>query len=528
MKIVTLLTPLMVAFTIGYSPNEAGDENTPKGNKTLAVRTLPMASEEFPSEIVNFKSYAQNPVFAGTGKPGTWDEKIRERGYILREGNTYHLWYTGYKKEKNAVMHLGYATSPDGLTWTRHSSNPIYDLDWVEDMSVIKSNGVYYMFAEGRNDVAHLLTSTDRIHWQEKGALDVRLTNGNPISEGAYGTPAIWYEKGTWYLYYERGDLGIWLATSKDLKIWTNVQDEPVLKMGPETYDQYAVAMNQIIKYKGLYYGYYHASAFKDWREWSMNVAVSKDLIHWKKYENNPIIGNDKSSGLLVHDGKQYRMYTMHPEVNVYFPNDWIPLFNGTSTEQWVSAKSDQFPKAGWAIDNKILVVNQGKGESKAVVRGGDIITKKMFAQFDLEFEFKLAPGANTGLKYFVKKYPDGSILGCEYQLIDDAGNKDIANDTNDKRRTAGLYELFAPVSRQLKPIGEWNKGRVRVEGTRVMHWLNGVKVVEYTISSPEFMRAKAESKFKDVKDFGTAPGHILLQDHGDEAAFRNIRIREL
>ncbi len=208
--------------------------------------------------------------------------------------------------------------------------------------------------------------------------------------------------------------------------------------------------------------------------------------------------------------------------------SEWVWLFNGTSTEQWVSAKSDQFPKEGWAIENKLLVVNQGKGENKAVVRGGDIITKKTYAQFDLEFEFKLGPGANTGLKYFAKKYPDGSILGCEYQLIDDINNKDIAKDTDDKRRTAGLYELFAPTSRQLKPIGTWNKGRIKVEGSRVIHWLNGVKVVEYTIGSPEFMKAKSASKFKDVNDFGTAPGHILLQDHGDEAAFRSIRIREL
>ena len=211
--------------------------------------------------------------------------------------------------------------------------------------------------------------------------------------------------------------------------------------------------------------------------------------------------------------------------------SDWVWLFNGTSTDQWVSAKSDQFPKDGWAIENKVLVVNKnttGKGQEAKSVRGGDIITKKKYSQFDLEFEFKLGPGANTGLKYFAKKYPDGSILGCEYQLIDDTNNKDIANDTNDKRRTAGLYELFAPTSRQLKPIGQWNKGRIKVEGTQVIHWLNGVKVVEYTISGPEFMDAKAGSKFKAVEDFGTAPGHILLQDHGDEAAFRNIRIREL
>lgn len=211
--------------------------------------------------------------------------------------------------------------------------------------------------------------------------------------------------------------------------------------------------------------------------------------------------------------------------------SDWVWLFNGTSTDQWVSAKSDQFPKEGWAIENKTLVVNKntnGKGQEAKLVRGGDIITKKTYSRFDLEFEFKLAPGANTGLKYFTKKYPDSSILGCEYQLIDDTGNKDIANDTNDKRRTAGLYELFAPTSRQLKPIGEWNKGRIKVEGTQVIHWLNGVKVVEYTMGSPEFKKAKADSKFKDVEDFGTAPGYILLQDHGDEATFRNIRIREL
>lgn len=493
----------------------------------LLCGILGNAWAQFPPELVHFKASAQNPVFAGTGKT-TWDEKIRERGYILKEGSAYYMWYTGYKKEKNATMYLGYATSSDGINWTRHPGNPIYDLGWVEDMSVIKSEGVYYMFAEGKDDIAHLLTSTDRIHWTEKGNLDIRLTNGQPISKGAYGTPTIWKEKGVWYLFYERGDLGIWLATSKDLKKWTNVQDEPILANGPESYDKYGVAMNQIIKHKGLYYGYYHATAFEDWHEWSTNVAVSNDLIHWKKYDQNPIIGSDKSSGILVHDGQQYRLYTMHPAVHLHFPNDYLALFDGTSTEQWVSVKSDHFPTQGWAVEKGVLEVNKGKGESKAVVRGGDIITKKTYGQFDLTFEFKLAAGANTGLKYAVKKYPDGSVLGCEYQLIDDIGNKDIANDTDDKRRTAGLYELFAPMSRQLKPIGQWNKGRIRVEGTRITHWLNEVKVMECTINSPEFKAAKSLSKFKDIEDFGTPSGHILLQDHGDEAAFRNIQIREL
>jgi hypothetical protein len=277
-------------------------------------------SSEFPDELVHFTAYHKNPVFAGSDTL-KWDHFIRERGYILREDSIYHLWYTGYAKTVNEEKHLGYATSTDGFNWTRHQENPIYTSGWVEDMSVIKSDSTYYMFAEGRGDTAHMLTSTDRIHWTEKGNLDIRQTSGEPIKKGPFGTPAIWKENDTWYLFYERDDLGIWLATSADLKKWTNVQDTPVLSMGPEDYDKYAVAMNQVIKYKGLYYGYYHASAFKDWREWSTNVAVSKDLVHWKKYPDNPIIGNDKSSGILVNDGRVYRLYTMHPEVNVYFPS---------------------------------------------------------------------------------------------------------------------------------------------------------------------------------------------------------------
>jgi hypothetical protein len=129
-------------------------------------------------------------------------------------------------------------------------------------------------------------------------------------------------EKGTWYLFYERDDRGIWLATSKDHTIWKNVQDDPVIKMGPDLYDQFAVAMNQVIKYKGLYYGYYHASAYKDWHEWSTNIVVSKDLIHWQKYPNNPIIGNNQSSGIVVNDGNQFRLYTMHRRINLFLSDN--------------------------------------------------------------------------------------------------------------------------------------------------------------------------------------------------------------
>ncbi|MEP6847124.1 MAG: glycosylase, partial [Panacibacter sp.] len=283
-----------------------------------AKKVTGYTSDVFPEELVHFIPYKSNPVFAGTAAD-TWDKEIRERGYVLHEGNMYYMWYTGYR-DINDTKFLGYATSPDGLNWTRYKDNPIYANGWVEDMCVVKSDELYYMFAEGRGDTAHMLTSADRIHWTEQGNLDIRRKDGKPIAAGSFGTPYVMKENGLWYLFYERDDLGIWLATSKDLKVWTNVQDEPVLKMGPETYDQFAVAMNQVVKYKGLYYGYYHGSAFKDWHEWSTNVAVSNDLVHWKKYAGNPIIGNNKSSGILVNDGKRYLLYTMHPEVNVYFP----------------------------------------------------------------------------------------------------------------------------------------------------------------------------------------------------------------
>ncbi|MDB5242211.1 MAG: glycosylase [Spirosoma sp.] len=274
---------------------------------------------QFPAELVQFIPYKNNPVFTGTGTD-SWDQKIRERGFILREGETYHLWYTGYRAG-DSTRYLGYATSEDGLKWERYKNNPIHASTWVEDVMVVKDGDTYYMFAEGLNDVAHLLLSTDRINWQEQGPLDIRYTNGQPLSKGPYGTPTAWKENGVWYLFYERKDQAVWLATSKDLKVWTNVQDEPVLTKGPDSYDRYAVAMNQVIRHKGLYYAYYHASAYADWHEWSTNVAVSKDLIHWKKYTGNPLMGGNKSSGILVSDGEQYRLYTMHPAVHVFLPH---------------------------------------------------------------------------------------------------------------------------------------------------------------------------------------------------------------
>jgi hypothetical protein len=237
------------------------------------------------------------------------------------------MWYTGFEGgggNDGPDLKLGYATSADGLRWERYPGNPIYDKSWIEDMMVVKHDDTYYMFAEGKYDIAQLLASTDGIHWTLSGPLDIRLTNGQPISAGPRGTPTAYFENDTWYLFYERRDLGIWLATSKDTKEWHNVDDDPVIPLGPGAYDLRQVALNQIVKYDGLYYAYYHGSGNEKPRLWSTNVAASKDLIHWTKYRDNPLfpIEDNKSSGILVHDGKQFRLYTMHDKVEVHFPAD--------------------------------------------------------------------------------------------------------------------------------------------------------------------------------------------------------------
>ncbi|MEO5998012.1 MAG: glycosylase [Chitinophagaceae bacterium] len=277
-------------------------------------------NKDFSPKMVEFTPYPANPVFQGSGVE-TWDKKIRERGFILYEDSGYKMWYTGYNGTDTVTKYLGYATSADGIKWERYATNPIFTGKWVEDMCVIKNEGSYYMYAEGRNDVAHLLTSTNGINWQEQGDLKIRTVDGKSIP-GPYGTPAVWTENGKWFLFYERNDEAIWLAESSDHINWKNVQDEPVIKKGPEEYDKGAVAANQVIKYKDNYYLYYHASSdpMGSAKTWSSNVAMSTDLVHWVKYDKNPIVTGNHSSPIVVFNGNDYLLYTMHPQVYLYLP----------------------------------------------------------------------------------------------------------------------------------------------------------------------------------------------------------------
>ena len=275
----------------------------------------------FPNDLVNFKPVRAEPVFTGAGK-GTWDTKIRERGWILRDRDQYRMWYTGYDGSRTGIRLLGYASSKDGLSWQREPAPLLPDL-WVEDMIVLKHEGRYLMFAEGRRDRAQLLTSPDGLKWKREGTLDVRLANGKPIPVGSFGTPTVYFENGTFNLFYERRDAGVWLARSKDLKVWRNVSDEPVLSPGPAQYDKRMIAMNQIVKRDGWYYAYYHGTGSPTRpRKWCAAVAASRDLIHWTKYRRNPLqpVEQNKSSGIIVGSGRELRFYTMHDRVEVHEP----------------------------------------------------------------------------------------------------------------------------------------------------------------------------------------------------------------
>lgn len=274
---------------------------------------------DLPAELQGFTAVQSEPLF--TGRAGQWDELIRERGWILKDGSTWHLWYTGYNKSVEPYdMKLGYATSTDGRTWTRNEE-PIFDDAWVEDMTVLRHEGTFYMFAEGAQDQAQLLTSEDGLHWTRIGALDVRLTSGQPIPPGPFGTPTIWLEDGVWHLFYERRDQGIWLATSTDRKVWTNVSDEPLITPGPDSYDGLMIAMNQIVKIDNRYYAVMHGTGTPTKpRAWCTYFAMSEDLRTWTKCSDGPAlpIADNKSSGVLVPTEHGFRLYTMHAAVHLH------------------------------------------------------------------------------------------------------------------------------------------------------------------------------------------------------------------
>jgi hypothetical protein len=208
----------------------------------------------------------------------------------------------------------------------------------------------------------------------------------------------------------------------------------------------------------------------------------------------------------------------------------WVLLWDGKTTNGWRGAKLDKFPEKGWKINDGILSVQASTGGESA--NGGDIITINTYRNFELEADFNLTEGANSGIKYFVdpelNKGP-GSAIGCEYQILDDNKHPDAKLGVKGNRTLSSLYDLIPPVNTRFNGIGLWNRARIVVKGNHVEHWMNNQKVVEYERGTQMWRALVAYSKYKDWPNFGEAKeGYILLQDHGNAVSFRNIKIRKL
>ncbi len=202
----------------------------------------------------------------------------------------------------------------------------------------------------------------------------------------------------------------------------------------------------------------------------------------------------------------------------------WGLLFDGKTTAGWRDAYKDSLPKGSWKIEAGVLhVLPKQAGDT---ITRGDIVTQKLYGNFELTVDFKMTEGTNSGIKYFVDK----NALGLEYQIIDDDRHPDAKQGKNGNRTVSSLYDLIPAISaKPIKPMGEWNTAKIVSRGQHVEHWLNGKLVLQYERGSDNFKALVADSKYKTIAGFGLGDtGRILLQDHGDEVYFRNIKVREL
>jgi hypothetical protein len=215
----------------------------------------------------------------------------------------------------------------------------------------------------------------------------------------------------------------------------------------------------------------------------------------------------------------------------------WRLLFDGKTLAGWRGLGYDTVPTAHWNVVggaiHKIPSGNVPKMPDGQPAVGGDLMTVDTFGDWELSFQWKVASGANSGVKYNVdeafslKNASNHAALGFEYQVLDDSLNEDNKLASH---RAGALYELFAANDKKrLEPVGQWNSARIVFKGNHGEHWLNGQKVVDFDLGTPRMDSALAKSKYRTIKGFADRrTGHIILQDHGDEAYYRAIKIREL
>lgn len=198
-------------------------------------------------------------------------------------------------------------------------------------------------------------------------------------------------------------------------------------------------------------------------------------------------------------------------------PGDWRPLFDGRTPQGWRNAGKATLDPRWQAVNGALVLTAPG---------GGDIVSEATHGDFELELEWRLAPGGNSGLFYRAADAEPVWARAVEYQLLDDRSAEDRFEPTH---RAGAVYDLIAPDGASLRPVDEYNHARVFACGARVEHWLNGRRVAAYDLDSDDWRRRVAASKFAGQADFASARrGHIGFQDHGAVVSLRNIRIREL
>ncbi len=202
----------------------------------------------------------------------------------------------------------------------------------------------------------------------------------------------------------------------------------------------------------------------------------------------------------------------------------WVLLWDGKSLDGWVAAINGKVASDGWYIEDGTLCTRKFEGDRKTIV---DIRTTKKYTDFILKLQVKITPGANSGIKYFIQ---DNMAVGCEYQVLDNDIHPDGKKGVNGNRTFASLYDLIPADKEKAKyTIGGWNDVKIVVHGNHAEHWLNGVKVLDYYRHNQAFDALVQCSKFATQKNFGKYDsGYILLQNHQDAVAYRDIKIKEL
>jgi hypothetical protein len=215
----------------------------------------------------------------------------------------------------------------------------------------------------------------------------------------------------------------------------------------------------------------------------------------------------------------------------------WRLLFDGRTLVGWRGIGQEGVPVGHWIVEEGAIkkvglgeVPRQADGQP---IQGGDLMTVQTYDNFDLRLEWKIGRGGNSGIKYNVSEDvsmtipPPQAAIGFEYQILDDDENPDALVSPN--RTAAALYDLIAPQGKTLRPGGEYNESRIIFRGGHGEHWLNGRKVLEFDLGTPQMEELVAASKYRDIPGFAEKRrGHIVLQEHGSTVWFRNIRIKEL